>query len=57
MATFLIVDQNKNPLGPGEINAGSTILANDGDIFIIDPSADADITFEAASGTFTALSP
>ena len=53
MPTFTIVDQNKDPLDPGEINAGGTILVNDGDIFIIDATADANIRFESADGTST----
>ncbi|MEM6758639.1 MAG: Hint domain-containing protein [Pseudomonadota bacterium] len=51
MPTFTIVSASKSPLAPNEINAGTTIPVSDGDVFIIDPSADQNITFEAAGGT------
>ena len=50
MATYTIVDKDKDPLEPGEIHAGDVIQVSDGDVFIIDPSANANITFEADSG-------
>lgn len=50
MATFIIVDSNKDPLDPGEINAGDTIDVNNGDIFIISATADANVKFESATG-------
>ena len=50
MATFIIVDSDKDPLGPDEIRAGDTIEVVDGDVFIISASADANIKFESASG-------
>ncbi|MGA9411838.1 MAG: hypothetical protein WBV78_15505, partial [Roseobacter sp.] len=50
MATFIIVDSNKDPLDPGEINAGDTIDVNNRDIFIISATADANVKFESATG-------
>ena len=50
MATYTIVASGTSPLGPGEIEAGSTVSVNSGDVFIIDPSADDDVKFEAAGG-------
>lgn len=45
MATYTIVSSSTDPLGPGEIAAGSPTLVSEGDMFIIDASADAKITF------------
>lgn len=56
MPTFIIVDRNKDPLGPNEINSGTTVTASEGDVFIIDPSANGNIVFESASGDLTAFS-
>jgi hypothetical protein len=53
VATFIIVDKDKDPLEPGEINAGDTIDVDSGDIFIISASADAKIKFESATGNPT----
>lgn len=53
MATFYIVDKDKDPLDSDEINAGETIEVQDGDVFIIESSADDDIKFESASGSST----
>lgn len=50
MATYTIVSSTTDPLGPGEIAAGSPILVSPGDVFIIDPTADAKITFQADGG-------
>lgn len=50
MATYTIVASTTDPLGPGEVAAGSPILVSEGDVFIIDASADAKITFQAAGG-------
>ncbi len=55
MATYIIVSEDKDPLGPNEINAGETIEVNDGDVFIVDPTADDDIEFESASGSSTSF--
>ncbi|WP_299785872.1 Hint domain-containing protein [uncultured Marivita sp.] len=48
MTTYIIVSKDQVPLGPNELHAGQSITVNDGDIFIIDPSADANITFASA---------
>lgn len=56
MPTFTIVDKDKDPLGPNEINAGGTIHVNDGDVFIFDATADAKTTFQSASGSVTDFS-
>lgn len=53
MPTFIIVSRNTDPLGPNEIRAGETIQVSDGDVFIIDPSADRRTTFESADGNPT----
>ena len=50
VATYIIVDKDKDPLGPNEIPAGGTINVNNGDVFIISASADDDVTFEFATG-------
>ena len=50
MPTYTIVANDTDPLGPNEIAAGDTIFVSDGDIYIIDPSADSNITFEASGG-------
>ncbi len=50
MATYTIVDQNKNPLGPNEIPAGGSIFVNNGDVFIFSASADANVKFKSATG-------
>ncbi|WP_417524184.1 Hint domain-containing protein [Marinovum sp.] len=47
MATYTIVDMNKDPLGPDEIHAGSIIEVTDGDVYIMDPSIGHDVTFNA----------
>ena len=51
MPTYTIVDKDKDPLDPGEINAGTSIAVSDGDIFIIDPTANSNVIFTAASGS------
>lgn len=53
MPIYIIVSEDKDPLGPNEINAGDKIQVNDGDIFIIDPTADDKIEFESSSGSST----
>ncbi|WP_341862043.1 Hint domain-containing protein [Gymnodinialimonas sp. 57CJ19] len=53
MPTYIIVSKDKDPLGPNEINAGDKIEVNDGDVFIVDPSADDKIEFKSASGAST----
>ncbi|WP_299746897.1 Hint domain-containing protein [uncultured Tateyamaria sp.] len=53
MATFIIVSEDKDPLGPGEINAGDDVWVNEGDIFVISPAADEDVTFESPGGAST----
>jgi len=50
MATYKIVASTTDPPSPGEIAAGGTILVSDGDVFIIDSSADAKIAFQADGG-------
>ncbi|MDJ0827812.1 MAG: Hint domain-containing protein [Rhodobacter sp.] len=50
MATYTIVLSTQTPLGPGEINAGGTITVAEGDVFIIDPSADSNTTFNDGGG-------
>jgi len=50
MPTFIIVSRNTDPLGPNEIAAGGTVQVSDGDVFIIDPSADTRTTFQSADG-------
>ena len=56
MATYIIVDKDKDPLEPGEINAGDSIEVNSGDVFIVSSSVDDDIEFESASGSSTNFS-
>ena len=53
MTTYTIVSKDADPLGPNEIRAGDPIEVSEGDTFIVDPSADANITFESADGTPT----
>jgi len=53
MPTFIIVSRNTDPLGPNEIRAGETIQVSDGDVFIVDPSADRRTTFESDNGNPT----
>lgn len=53
MATYTIVAKDTDPLGPNEIRAGDTVEVNDGDIFIIAPSADKNTDFVSASGGST----
>ncbi|WP_324754500.1 Hint domain-containing protein [Roseovarius sp. Pro17] len=53
MPTYTIVANNTDPLGPNEIRAGGTIQVNDGDVFIVDPTANRNTKFEAASNTST----
>ncbi|MCF6445638.1 Hint domain-containing protein [Nereida sp. MMG025] len=50
MPTFTIVAAGTDPLGPNEIAAGTDIQVTDGDIFIIDASANSNVTFKADSG-------
>lgn len=45
MSTYTIVSKDKDPLEPGEVHAGETITVSDDDIFVVDPSADGNITF------------
>lgn len=49
MAIYTIVASNRLPLAPFEVPAG-TIAVSAGDRFILDPSADANVTFTAAAG-------
>ncbi len=51
MPTYTIVANGTFPLGPNEIEAGGTILANDGDIFIFSATADDNVRFDSATGT------
>ncbi|WP_324754479.1 Hint domain-containing protein [Roseovarius sp. Pro17] len=53
MPTFTIIGSGQTPSGLNEIPAGGTIQVNDGDIFIVDPSADDDVNFSSASGSST----
>ena len=53
MPTYIIVSKDKDPLGPNEINAGGKIQVNDGDLFIVDPTADRKFEFESANGSST----
>lgn len=53
MATYYVVDKDKDPLEPGEVNAGGTIDVNAGDIFVIDPSVSDDIKFVSSTGSLT----
>ncbi len=53
VATYIIVDKDKDPLGPNEIRAGDTIDVNNGDIFIVSASADDNVKFESATGNPT----
>ncbi|MHA6327082.1 Hint domain-containing protein [Roseivivax sp. CAU 1753] len=53
MATYIIVDKDKNPLGPNEIRAGDTIDVSSGDIFIVSAAVDDNIKFESATGNPT----
>ena len=53
MATFVVVAEDTDPLGPNEIRAGGTIDVNNGDVFIISASADNDVKFQSASGNPT----
>jgi len=50
MATYFIVDKDKDPLGPNEIQAGDTIDVENGDVFYVFASANDNITFESATG-------
>jgi hypothetical protein len=50
MPTYTIVAEGTDPLRPNEIEAGDAIQVSDGDVFIIDPSADSNITFQADGG-------
>ena len=50
MTTYTIVDKDKDPLGPGEVNSGQTFLVSDGDTYIIDASVNDHIIFEADGG-------
>lgn len=50
MTVYTIVDKDTDPLGPNEIQAGSTIQVEDGDSFVIASSANDNITFQAAGG-------
>ncbi len=53
MPTYVVVDKDKDPLDPGEIQAGGTIQVNEGDIFIFDSTANASTNFESANGLST----
>ena len=55
MATYVIV-QSGTASAPNEIDAGSTIAVQDGDVFIVAADADDDITFQSASGSGTDFS-
>jgi hypothetical protein len=50
MATYTIVAEGTDPLGPNEIAAGGNIRVDEGDIFIVDSSADADTRFSVSGG-------
>ncbi len=50
MPTFTIVDKDKDPLGPNEINAGGTINVENGDVYIFDSTANKDTTFKSSDG-------
>ena len=51
MATYTIVDKDKDPLGANEIRAGDTIDVNNGDVFIVSASANDNVKFESATGS------
>lgn len=53
MATYTIVDKDKDPLGPNEIRAGSSIDVNNGDVFVVSASVADNIKFESATGSPT----
>ena len=53
MATYTIVDKDQFPLGPNEIQAGSTINVNAGDVFIFSASANDNVKFVSATGSPT----
>ena len=50
MATYIIVDKNKDPLESNEIRAGDTIDVINGDVFIFSASANDNVKFESAIG-------
>jgi hypothetical protein len=50
LAIYVIVGQNQSPVNPGEINAGSTIEVNDGDLFSFASTADATVKFVNSTG-------
>ncbi|MCC1493184.1 Hint domain-containing protein [Cognatishimia sp. F0-27] len=50
MPTYVIVSSIKASLAPNEIRAGETIDVEPGDVFLVDPSADAEINFASAQG-------
>lgn len=50
MATYTIVAAGTDPLGPNEIAAGGNIRVDEGDIFIVDSSADANTRFSVSGG-------
>lgn len=53
MATYIIVDKDKSPLEPSEVHAGDTIEVAEGDVFVVDPSVEDDITFVTPGGAPT----
>ena len=56
MATIVVVDRDKTPLGAGEVNAGGTVQVDDGDTVIIDPTANDNITLESATASAVSFS-
>ena len=55
MTTYTIVDKDKDPLGPKEINAGDKISVSDGDVFIVSADANKNIEFETSDGPLTGI--
>ena len=51
MPTYVIVDKDKDPLGPQELRAGDTIQVSQGDVFFIAPSVQDTIKFASADGS------
>ena len=51
MTTYIIVSKDKDPLGPGEVSAAEGITVADGDVFVVDPSVDSNITYQPGGGT------
>ena len=50
MATYTIVAEGTDPLGPGEVEAGGRITVSDGDVIIVSSTADADTRIVLSGG-------